>query len=290
MGLTPFDVSNLNASMRGVGDTFAERRQEAMQQQKLDIEEEMRQKMLDAEMRRLELEQGRQNVLSQGTVDTWLQGEDGGTVHFQGPQSGLQTLLQQSEDKGKPLTQLDQPPTSKPQYGVFKTSTPLGDMEFHLSTPEDVDKVTAMAKQMGGKAINHQSEEAGPIQMDKYAADLENQADELDAGQASGPGQYDPTVAAQSARLRERARQVRQGNRVDPTQFQIVTSTAPADPMNPTGARTSVTQRVPMTSPVFGQPGAPVPAPPLDPTKRVPGQSYATPRGVMRWSGTGWSQ
>lgn len=262
MGLTPFDVSNLNSAMRGVGDVFAQNRAEDLARQKLDVEEDFRQKMLDAEMRRLQTEQGRQDLLQQGTVDAWLQGGDeGGVVHFQGPQNGLNTLMQQSEAKGKPLTMMDQPPTAKPQYGVFRTSTPIGDLEFHLSSPDEVDTVAAMAKKMGGQARQPgQAGVAAPIQQDTYAAGLENQADQLDsqaddweAGQNSGPGQYDPTVQAniarnrmQSSALRDRAKTVRIGRQFDPSQYETQTTTTPTNPLDPNAPKVTTTRRLPV--------------------------------------------
>lgn len=270
--MTPFDVANLNNAMAGVGNAFAERRQEGMQQQRLNMESDLRQKMLDTEMRRLALEQGRQNTLAGGQVDTWLQGEDGGTVHFQGPQAGLDQLMSQSEAKGKPLSVLDQPPNAKPQYGVWETDTPLGRIQVHLNSPDDLQKVADQVKKVGGGPIGR-APTYGPIAADSAAADLENQADQLEKQMSTGPGQWDPTIQAQVERLRSRAQFLRQP-KYDPTQFE--TQTTHVDP-NTGQPVVSTTRKVPV-----GATGLPTGA--ADDTGAAAVPTAATATGPVRVS------
>lgn len=242
MGLTPFDVSNLNSAIAGLGNTFAERRAEALRAQQLGIEQDIRQKMLDAEMRRVAAEEGRQNLLAQGTVDTWLQDDDtGGVSRFQGPQSGLDQIQATRQQQGKsPLTVMEEPPNAKPRYGEFTMDTPVGRVTQYLDSPDQVDETLEHAKKIGGTLPQPgQSGQAEPVQVDKYAAgledqagNLEDQADQLDQQQTSGPGQWDPTIQAninrnrqQAAALRARAKSVRATRQpVDPTQFETVTT------------------------------------------------------------------
>lgn len=63
--LTPFDVSNLNRSLEGVGTAFQENRREAEVGRRTDIEEDFRKQMLAAEMRRTQAEEARAAAESQ---------------------------------------------------------------------------------------------------------------------------------------------------------------------------------------------------------------------------------
>lgn len=57
--MTQFDIQNLNNSIAGVGNAFAERRKEQRDDQKLAIEQDMRQQMLESELRRAKTEEDR---------------------------------------------------------------------------------------------------------------------------------------------------------------------------------------------------------------------------------------
>lgn len=305
-GLTPFDVSNLNASIAGVGNAFAERRAEEERKRRDDIELAIRQRLLDAEDRRMTAEEGRQNILAQGTTEAWLQGKDGGVIRFTGPQSGLDFILQQARTQGSPLQKVA-PPSQRPQFGTWKTSTPLGDIEVQLKTPEDLDQLPVHAKKIGAGPLHQQASSYGPIQVDKQATDLEDQADQLEAQANTLPAGSDPAdLIRQAKRLRTRAADLRStmGDvrttvettaEVPPTSGEPATSgflgigAKPAIPPTPGQPRRTVTTRekVRPAMPDLTEAPAATAASPLPATKSkmVRGQRYSARGATWIWDG-----
>lgn len=154
MPINHLDIEMLDRSMSNLGNSFRQNRLDDQRVKQQQIEDELRRKMLDIDQSRWDATQKHQTAMetsaAAGKVDSWLQGDDGGVVHYSGTPDGLKTVIDGAKQQGKTLKILESPPTSKPQYGVFKTETPLGQFEFHMMKPEDVDIVMKKAKEIGG--------------------------------------------------------------------------------------------------------------------------------------------
>lgn len=185
MGLTPFDVSNLNASIARIGNV-AMAKQQQQEQQRRDMEAELlHRQMLANDTRRLDMAEEAQRLNQTGHVQAWLQGPEGGAMQFSGTQEGLSKLLDQSRAANKPLQLMQAPPTNKPQYGIFTTETPLGTMALHLNSEEEVDKVTELAKKLGGHPVTSRvtSRPAAAIQT---VSEIQSHIDAADEARSNG--------------------------------------------------------------------------------------------------------
>lgn len=143
MPVTHADVEMLQNSMRGLGGAFRQGRLDSEARKQHDIENSLRERSLKASEQRASAQDA-------GEVEAYLTGDDGGVVQYKGQPKGLQTVLDEAAKKGKPLT-VSKAPTKAPNIGSFTTQTPLGQFTFHLNNTEDVDKVSALAKQIGGQ-------------------------------------------------------------------------------------------------------------------------------------------
>src|SRR4051794_28929353 len=117
MGLTPFDVTNLNQSIEGLGQTFRQKRLDTEALRREAAAETLRQQMNAATMQHYKAEESHYDAeaargdrmekkASEGHVESWLQDPDGGTFKFTGAPEGLQQLQTTAQQKGRPLTVL----------------------------------------------------------------------------------------------------------------------------------------------------------------------------------------
>lgn len=140
------DFEMLNESMTRTGQTFRQARQD-------ELEMQLRTRALDTADRRSDLEDRRQKAVEekvdQGQVESWLTGDDGALVQYRGNPNGLQQLQEQAAARGKPL-KLTKAPDRKANIGSFRTQTPLGELTFHLDSPDQVETVMGMAAKAGG--------------------------------------------------------------------------------------------------------------------------------------------
>lgn len=134
----------LNRSMAGLGDSFRQSRLDSEANKQRGIENSLRERALSLSERSMDRADA-------GQTEAWLTGDDNGLVHYRGTPDGLQQVIEGAAQKGKTL-KLTQPPKTKASIGTFKMTTGLGDFDFHLDSPEDVQKVMELAQKMGGKS------------------------------------------------------------------------------------------------------------------------------------------
>lgn len=293
------DVEMLNESMRYMGNSFANSRQR-------NIENAQRTRALDTADRRTDVEDKRytdaadlaDRRLSEGTTEAWLSGEDGGTVMYRGNPQGLQTLQDQAAAKGKPLKLVDRP-DKKANIGSFRTVTPLGELTFNLNTPDEVDHVMGLAKQIGGQS--KPGFNTAPTFNTEYQSKLEQ-----DVANATTP---------EAAALAQRKLQIFKSQRPDPEGTETVSEkypaqdAAPAMPAVPGSHRTILGMTIPGTTvppqaavpervampertvtrkvPTGGQPGPAIPAPMPTVAPQAAGQTLdrATAAAILKEAG-----
>lgn len=209
MSLTPADVQNLNNAISGVGNVFETQRRDAMQQQNLNIQQELRERMLDAEMRRMTAEEGRQNLLGQGNINATLEGPDGGQVTYGGPASGYQGFINAAAAKGVTLK-----PVALPRATPFNITLNADDgpIVIHARNVQELQSSVDEIKK-SHKIMPPEGPKPPPgtpaMQDDKYATDLENQAGQIEQMINSGPGQFDQGLQDQANAFRSRAQAIR---------------------------------------------------------------------------------
>lgn len=251
--LTHADVAGLNQSLQHLGQTAVVNRQQAEAKRQAIEQEMVRREMLrqadertaiDREQLGIQKEQF--GIQKQGHIQAWLQGPEGGAMQFTGSRDGLTALLKQAADANKPLKMLEAAPTSKPQYGVFTTETPLGTMAIHMDKPEDVDKVTQIAKQLGGKPKTVRGfETKESYNLTQWQA-MQAKADQLEAEAESVAG----LTEAQKATMRYQAKRMRATADAfyKPTgETMTETITEETDPLDPTKTTTkrAISRKIP---------------------------------------------
>ncbi len=312
MGVTHQDVEMLNNSMRYAGGAF--------RQTRLD-NEQLRQQGIENDLRRRTLEAGQQrtDLAASGEVDAFLSGEDGGVVQYKGSPQGLQKVMEEAQTKGKPLRQVSAP-TKKPSIGTFTTHTPLGDFTFHLNDAAEVDKVSQLAKSIGGKQKEAGKFNTAPI------ANAEHM-ESLWAALAAAKTPDEKAAAQQKLdTFTEMARKGPDDDMETVTEDYEAVPGTPEIPEQPAEKWTflgidGLAKDKPAVPGIPGTPGlpkrhvtykqpkgtagqkpeasapAPMPVPqpkqaaveaPRDPKKRKAGTAYVTPKGLMTWTGTGW--
>lgn len=205
MGLTAFDVENLNNSMRYAGGAFRQARLDADNLKQQQIENDLRARTLQAG-------EDRTALAAAGEVEAYLSGEDGGVVQYKGSPQGLQKVLGEAAAKGKPLRQVSAP-TKPATIGTFSTHTPLGDFTFHLNDVKDVDHVSELARQIGGKQKESGQFNTAPI---ANAAHLESLQAAVDAAKT-------PDEKAQAERKLATFMDLVKAQRPSPEDYETVT-------------------------------------------------------------------
>jgi hypothetical protein len=286
MPLSRWDVSNLNQSISGLGEAFAERSKGEREQQRLDIEKDLRERQLDVEKRRMTAEEGRQKILGEGSISAYLVPEDaeeGSGMTYQGPPSGLAQFQQTVQQKtGKALKQ-SSPPDKTPPFG-FEAMLPSGKVTFHARTIDELKSILNNPAMEGAKAPLGATSPTSAVQTDTAATALENQADELERTTPEAS----PLMTAQVTRLRQRAQALRGG-----TPSETVTRKPAIDPK--TGAQKVDAQGMPVWLQEFttrnpkntmGTATAPPAMPlPADKSKMVKGQKYSVRGEQWTWDG-----
>lgn len=306
MALNRADVELLDRNLQELTETGLKRRGLNIAQQRADQEQQaeanqalLRQKILEAETRRTEIEQNKADLEKEGKSTVYLKGPNGGTVEYTGPKSGLQAWLDQG-------TQIVDKPQDKPpaKFGRYEWTDPHGGKAvIDLNTQDDLANVQKLA-QSSGIAPHQPPSTASAVQLDtaataleNQAGDLENQAGQIDTSQDSGvPGETTPAAAkkaaltSQASGLRERAKALRSAiGPKSPTVWETQTVT-PQGIGQPDKVTRSVRGPVGSLAPILSTPaptgGAPQTAPPAD--QRTTGSVYQTPKGPLKWTGTGW--
>lgn len=240
--MTPFDIENLNKSIAGVGETFAANRAEKDKRLQLQMENDIRQRQLDVETRRMQGEQDRNNLASEGHVDQWLQanpdddGNPGQYSHYIGPPSGLKKFMDSSAQNGTDFKAV-QAPTTKPPIMVHAQHPDGTTVQVQIRDLKDLESLHTQLKKQGFDQPKQPPANYGPVAADKAAVTLEEQRDALlgQAGQleqskaSGGPVGNDIDVhigmlKAQADKLDQRVKFLRQP-KTDPTQLQTVTTT-----------------------------------------------------------------
>lgn len=250
MGLNHQDLELMMRGIAAPGDAAMQVRQEQDRRQAQGIEQELRQKMLEQEIRRTGAEEGRNKLLGQKA------GEDAD-----------QNVLKDMISVNPYLTD-----DSRAQANKYLSSHPKwGAVGIQLAPP--VKKPVPQAGQSAGVAEMVKAREF----RDKAAAlgpegDLDTQKWYIKAAET----------------LEKRA----ESAKADPSQFLEQTTTQkPGLPGQPPETTVSTRQKIPVgtvqPAPAAGAQVAPAPK---DPTQRVKGQRYQTPRGTYLWTGDGWSQ
>ena len=284
------DVEMLQSSMRGLGDSFAQNRQESEARKQREIDNSLRQRMLENQEKTMARAEA-------GTTEAWLTGDDGGLVHYKGTPDGLQKVLQGAQQQGKTL-KMTQPPQKRASIGSFSTSTPLGDFTFHMDSPEDVDKVMEQAKKIGGAKKGGDFKTA-PIANAEHIASLQAAID-----QATTPAEKmkaeqalqtftDLVKRSKEAELDPNAKDLEYLNR------KRLDAEASGDEESLTKIDTAISKRQPKglgglrkrDEELMANAEQPTPLPlPPDKTKLVKGQVYQTSRGPATWNGTAFEQ
>ena len=215
MGVTYQDVEMLNNSMRYAGGAFRQTRLDAEQLKQQQIENELRERTLKAG-------QDRTDLAAAGEVSAYLSGEDGGMVEYKGSPQGLQKVMSEAAAKGKPLRQVSAP-TKPATIGTFSTHTPLGDFTFHLNDVKDVDHVSELARQIGGKQKESGQFNTAPI---ANAAHLESLQAAVDAAKT-------PDEKAQAERKLATFMDLVKAQRPDPEDYETVTEDYDAQEATP---------------------------------------------------------
>ncbi len=208
MGLSNFDVANIEKQISGVGDVFEQRRKDALAQQNANIEQSIRQRQLDVEMRRADTEQNRANIEAGGTIDQWFQepGDDEDSEpkvgYFKGPPSGFQQFAAGRKAAGKEITAIA-PPEKKPPVSVHVVDSNGNTIAYSLDDPKDGQKfVDAWSK---AHPVQKNSFETGPSH-NKASWDAENaKADALEATLKDHLPQEWPGIQAQAQTIRKNA-------------------------------------------------------------------------------------
>jgi hypothetical protein len=261
--LTPFDVSNLNRSIEGIGQAFAERRREQEQHSRDVAQELLRQKMLETEQRRADVEKNAANIAAEGKTTTYLYpvDEDGEqadepTQSFTGPPSGLQNYIKLHADQGKTLVPGPEPQRKK-AFSI-KSSVPGADIEVFANDPDQLSSMVKQMQDMGGRAPTQHgaSSQYGPIMADQKASELEAQAEDLERqyNQLPEASPQGDVLQAAAASLRSRAQNLRQPRMQMP--WQTTTQDIFAPPAYP-GAPPQKTGTVTTRSPVGATPATP---------------------------------
>lgn len=306
MGLLPSDVAQLNNAISGVGETFAGLRKEKRQQQALDIEQDLRQRMLAAEMRRMGAEENRAKLEGEGHIDQWLQASnpddestDGALSHYTGPASGLGKFIEQGKTKGTTFTPVD-PPDKKPPLMITAQHPDGTAVQVQVKDIEALKKFHDELKAQGFNAPKAPASTYGPVQAVAAAkkerasrAELERQLQELNAARSSG-GPVGSDINSRIDQINQAIEQSKADEqsllrpRYDPSQFQDVTETE--QPLDPTAPKTVTRRKVPVGAAPAATPTGKAPPAPKDPKQRKAGQKYATPKGEFTWTGSGWTQ
>ena len=174
------DYEMLNEALTRTGQTFRQARQDK-------LENALRTRALDEAAERTKVADQHYEAQAQaqreGETEAWLTGADGGVVQYKGNPNGLRALQTQAEQRGKPLTLTGRPQTPA-RIGSFRTQTPMGEMTFYMNSPQEVESVMGLAKQIGGT-----SPQSGPGEFNtRRKAETEYQSKlEADVSNAQTP-------------------------------------------------------------------------------------------------------
>lgn len=151
MGLNHQDVETMMQGIAAPGQAFAQRRQQ-------DIEKDVRDRQLEVEMRRMQAEQDRNNLLQEGHVDQWLQadpdeeGKPGKVTHYFGPPSGLKKFMDSSAQNGTDFRPIP-PPKAKPPISFVAEHPDGTKITTSVDSPKDaLDLHDQLIKNGFGKA------------------------------------------------------------------------------------------------------------------------------------------
>jgi phage-related minor tail protein len=162
------DVALLNGSIDSLGQSLLHSRmlqqqqastqgEQALRGQQIGVEQQRAQ--TDDDFRKAQLEhyksmEDKADAASEragkGSVDAWLQSDDGGTMNFKGPPDALQSMQDQAEAAGKPLTRVDAPKTPAPYAEVRKTLADGSVVSFHTRNQDEFNNVSAFVGKMPG--------------------------------------------------------------------------------------------------------------------------------------------
>lgn len=215
MGVTYQDVAMLNNSMANMGNAFRQSRLDSEAIKSRQIEDDLRRQTLD-------LARGRDAREAQGEAAACLTGDDGGIVEFKGTPDALNKVLEQARARGQHL-RVTEAPKKKASIGTFTTQTPLGEFTFHLDDEAAVDKVTALAKQIGGARKQQGEFKTAPMANSEHLAKLQEAVDLA----------TDPAEKSKAEQALASFKALLPGNKQDPEEFATETTEYPEVPAQP---------------------------------------------------------
>ncbi|MDE2104580.1 MAG: hypothetical protein KGL39_45515 [Patescibacteria group bacterium] len=281
------DLAALDESFSGLANTILRNRVMAEQQKERQQAAGVQQQDLGLRRQMLEQQIARENSLRQyeadrlaetkrhnqsleggkdeGKVDAYLQGPEGAVMHFAGPKSSLDKMMEGAAAQGKPLKQVEKPDVSD-AYATITKDTPNGKFTFHPRNAQEFDAITTKLKAFPSVPATRPAD----VEKDTAAADLEGQAAKT-------------TDEAMKKDLLARAAALRSGiGRPDPTEYETQTQVLERDPDTGRSVRT-VQRKV-----KAGQSGAGAASPMKLPNAKKDlqkGKVYQTARGAATWDG-----
>lgn len=184
MPLSREDVLMLENSMQNLGNTFRQRRLDQERTGQQAVENDLRERMFQSQEKNRVEDNAR---IGAGTIEAWLQGPDGGApVHFSGPKTGLDQLIQSAQTAGKPLRVVQKPdPAIKTPFKI-SSDIGVGTITSEHASLEEAQKALEAYKQAGGKTPQRPGLPAAAIQYINKADELDQQANDTEATDPEG--------------------------------------------------------------------------------------------------------
>jgi len=146
--LSNFDVSNLNESMRYLGQTAVVKQQQEEQRRRDMTAELTRKEMLKNDQERLAMSREQFDLQKEGHVQATIEGQEGGQAIWTGTMSGLEDMMAKAQAKGKPVKIL----ARDIGKNSFVTEMPGGVISLVTKTPEEAFVMEETARAKGGKS------------------------------------------------------------------------------------------------------------------------------------------